>query len=260
MIGAIAGDIIGSPYESYGNRIKTVEFPLFSERSRFTDDSVLTVAVADCLLNKKNYASVFKEYVRNYKGRGYGKAFGKWAWSDCFKPYNSYGNGSAMRVSPIGYAFDDMEEVLEEAEKSAIVTHSHPEGIKGAKSVAASIFLARKGSSKSEIKEFVEENFQYDLSRGLDDIRHCYEFDVTCQGSVPESIIAFLESGDFEEALRLSISLGGDADTMACISGSIAEAFYGGVPKHIEEKVFVCLDDYLGQMTKEFRETFIKQD
>ena len=174
------------------------------------------------------------EYARRYPKAGYGSYFRRWLKEDGVKPYNSFGNGSAMRVSPIGWAFNSMEEVLLEAERSAAVTHNHHEGIKGAQSVALAIYLARTGSEKEEIRQEIETRFGYDLRRSLDEIRPSYKWDSTCPGSVPESIIAFLESTDFESAIRNAILLGGDADTMAAISGSIAEAYYGGVPSEIE--------------------------
>ena len=224
MIGAIAGDIIGSIYET--RTIKTKDFPLFSTRSRFTDDTVLTVAVADCLLQQENYANVLRHYALRYPKKKYGARFMQWMFSENPQPYNSFGNGSAMRVSPIGFYYDDLSKVLEEAEKSAVITHNHPEGIKGAKAVAAAVLLARQGQNKALIKEFIADSFGYDLNRSLEEIAKNYEFDVTCQGSVPESIIAFLEASNYEDAVRNAIALGGDADTMACIAGGIAEAYY----------------------------------
>jgi len=220
VIGAIAGDIIGSVFEYYP--IKSTDFPLFSAHSTYTDDTVLTVAIADCILNGKEYAPTIKEYGRSYPYAGYGGMFLQWLASDKYDPYNSYGNGSAMRVSPVGFAYSTLDEVLEQAEKSAAVTHNHPEGIKGAQAVASSIFLARKGKNKSDIREYIEATFNYNIHQRLDDIRPHYQFNGTCQGSVPQSIIAFLESNDYEDAVRKSISLGGDSDTMACITGGIS--------------------------------------
>ena len=231
MFGAIAGDIIGSPFE--WNNIKTTDFELFSSKSRFTDDTVMTVAVADAILHNKDYIDVFKEYGRKYPDAGYGSAFKKWFMSDDMTGYGSFGNGSAMRVSPVGFAFNTIEEVLEEAKKSAEVSHNHREGIKGAQATASAIFLAGQGRSKKEIKDYIQEHFGYNLERTLDDIRPDYKFDVTCQGSVPEAIIAFLESEDFEDAVRKAVSLGGDSDTIACIAGAIAQAFYKKIPEEI---------------------------
>lgn len=235
MIGAIAGDIIGSVFE--WNSIKSTDFPLFSPSSRFTDDTVLTVAVADAILQGRDYGVSIKEWGRNYPEAGYGSTFIQWLASDSFEPYNSWGNGSAMRVSPVGFAFDTVEEVLAEAEKSAAVTHNHPEGIKGAQAAALAVFLARTGVEKKEIKKEIAGLFQYDLNRTLAEIRPTYSFDVSCQGSVPQSIIAFLESSDFEDAVRKVVSLGGDSDTMACIAGAIAQAFYKDIPGYIVENV-----------------------
>jgi len=243
VLGAIAGDVIGSVYEF--DNIKTTDFPLFRADSTFTDDTVLTIAVADVLLNGGDYVGVFKDYFKRYPGRSYGGMFQAWASSAETAPYNSFGNGSAMRVSPVGFAFASLDEVLIEAERTAEVTHNHPEGIKGAQAVAAAIFLARKGNSKEEIKQYVEEWCGYDLGEPLDEIRKYYTYDVTCQGSVPQSIIAFLESSNFEDAVRKAVSLGGDSDTVACITGGIAQAFYGGVPDYIADEALARLDDGL---------------
>lgn len=245
MIGAIAGDIIGSVYEFHYT--KATDFQLFSPQSTPTDDTVLTIAVADCILNGKEYAGTIKEYGRDYPNAGYGGMFLRWLGTDSYEPYNSYGNGSAMRVSPVGFAFNTLEEVLTQAEKCAAVTHNHPEGIKGAQAVASAVFLARNGKDKIEIQEYVEKTFNYDLSQKLDDIRPQYRFNETCQGSVPQSIIAFLESDNYEDAVRKSISLGGDSDTMACITGGIAEAYYRVIPEYIINAVREILDaDFLG--------------
>jgi len=240
MLGAIAGDIIGSVYEF--NNTKTADFPLFSRYSDFTDDTVLTVATADCILNSGDYAEYYRKYYRSYPGRGYGGMFHKWGRSDVMGPYNSFGNGSAMRVSPVGFAFSSMEDVLAEAERSAAVTHDHPEGIKGARAAASAVYLARKGMSKKHIKEYIEDSFSYELSCRLDDIRDVYRFDETCQGSVPQAITAFLESESFEDAIRKAVSIGGDSDTIACITGGIAEAFYRKVPADIRDEAMSRLD------------------
>jgi ADP-ribosylglycohydrolase len=256
MIGAIAGDIIGSPYEFRGKRIKTKDFPLFSEGCRFTDDSVLTVALADALLHSRSFETLLKEYYHLYPHAGYGGMFRKWAEDKISLPYNSYGNGSAMRISPVGFACDSLQEVLDKAEFFSAVTHNHPEGIKGAQATAAAVFLARTGNSKTEIKRFIEGSFGYNLSRTLDQIRPGYHFDVSCQGSVPEAIIAFLESTDYEDAVRNAVSLGGDSDTQACITGGIAQAFYQDVPDFIRLKVLEILDDGLKKVTMEFMEKY----
>ncbi|MFC2073067.1 ADP-ribosylglycohydrolase family protein [Chloroflexota bacterium] len=254
MIGAIAGDIIGSSYEFFS--VKLTDFKLFTLESRFTDDTVLTVAVADCILNGKSYAATFKEYGRRYPNAGYGNMFAEWLDSDYSKPYNSYGNGSAMRVSPIGFAFTTLNSVLEEARKSAEVTHDHPEGLKGAQAVASAIYLARKGYSKNAIKNYVEENFEYDLHRTLDEIRPNYGFEETCQGSVPESIIAFLESTDYEDAVRKAISLGGDSDTQACMTGGIAQAYYKQIPEYITERVREILNPEMLDIVDQFHKKY----
>jgi len=254
MIGAIAGDIIGSVYE--WNNIKTTDFPLFSSENFFTDDTVLTVAVADCILHGHGYAQKFRESTRDYPGRGYGGSFLSWASTPDGMPYNSWGNGSAMRVSPVGFAFEKLRDVLEEARRTAEVTHNHPEGIKGAQATAAAIFLARSGEKKPKIKAYIEATFQYDLSRSLDSIRSYYTIDVSCQGSVPQGITAFLESSDYEDAVRKAISIGGDSDTIACITGGIAQAFYGGVPDFIKKKVTEILDDKLNGITADFSRQF----
>lgn len=234
MLGAIAGDIIGSSYE--WDPVKFKDFILFSEDSDFTDDTVLTIATADALLHRKSYLEVYKEYPSKFYNRGYGDHFVRWASSRSNEPYNSFGNGSAMRISPIGWFFNEIDEVLEEAKKSSEITHDHPGGIKGAQSVALAILLARKGYDKGLIKFELENRFGYNLDRTLEEIRPTYKFDVTCQGSVPESIIAFLESTDYEDAVRNAVSLGGDSDTQACIAGSIAEAYFKKIPDFIIEE------------------------
>jgi len=254
MIGAIAGDIIGSIYEAFP--IKTKSFPLFDHECSFTDDSVLTVAVAHTILEGGNYSDRFREYYRRYPYAGYGGFFHEWARSSDPKPYGSFGNGSAMRVGPIGFAFEDLETVLMEAKRSAEVTHSHPEGIKGAQATAAAVFLARQQTAKEDIRSYVEREFAYDLSRTLDEIRPGYRFDVTCQGTVPAALVAFLEATGFEDAVRNAISLGGDSDTLACITGSIAGAYYG-VPPHIELEARARLDEDLRDVTDRFTLQFI---
>lgn len=255
MLGAIAGDVIGSVHEGTGT--KTKRFPLFGRHARFTDDTVLSVAVAECLLTGERYDDAFHRYYARYRHAGYGGTFHKWASSGDRRPYNSWGNGSAMRVSPVAWAFDSFEDVVREAERSAEVTHDHPEGIRGAQATAAAIFLARTGQTKTAIRAVMEGTFGYDLNRALDEIRPTYAFEVSCQKSVPESIVAFLESEDYEDAVRNAISLGGDADTMACIAGAIAEAFYGGVPASIEWEVQRRLDPELWKVVERFRERYV---
>lgn len=260
MLGAIAGDVIGSVHEGAGT--KTKDFPLFEEYSRFTDDSVLTVAVAQQLLHgdpaiKGGYTMRLHEFFHYYPWAGYGGKFIGWALARSTDPYNSWGNGSAMRVSAVGWAFDDLDAVLAEAQRTAEVTHNHPEGIRGAQASASAIWLARQGKSRAEIKHYVASQFGYDLNRRLAEIRERYCFDVSCQGSVPESIIAFLESTDYEDAIRNAISLGGDADTMACIAGGIAEAFYGDIPDEIIAGTMGRLDERLRLIVREFRQKFV---
>ena len=235
MLGAIAGDVIGSLSEFGGT--KSTDFELFSPQSRFTDDTVLTVATAHAILTGSPYASVYRDFGRKYPESGFGAAFYKWMMSDDPQPYNSWGNGSAMRVSPVGLAFDTPDDVLREAERSAVATHNHPEGVKGAQSTALAVFMARSGASKDRIREELTARFGYDLNRTIDAIRPTYKWDVSCQGSVPEAIIAFLDSRDVEDAIRLAISLGGDGDTQAAIAGGIAHAFYQDLPKAIGEQV-----------------------
>lgn len=254
MIGAIAGDVIGSRFEF--NNVKSTAFDLFTPDATFTDDTVLTVAVADWILGDDDSPAALvgklKEYTRRHPNRGYGGTYRRWAFSDDDAPYNSWGNGSAMRASPVGFAFDDMDTVLAVARTTAAVTHDHREGIKGAQATAASIFLARTGASKAEIAAFVERTFGYKLDRCIDAIRPTYRFDVSCQGSVPEAIIAFLESRDFEHAIRLAVSLGGDSDTIACVTGGIAQAFYKGVPGDIRAGTMARLAPDLATVTLAF--------
>ena len=250
MIGAIAGDIIGSVYEH--RPIKTKDFPLFDTRSRFTDDSVLTVAVADSILTGRPYMESMREIGRRHPHAGYGGSFIRWLFSHDPQPYNSWGNGAAMRVSPVGFAFDTEDEVLQQAQKTAEISHNHPEGIKGAQATALAVFLARTGHAKQEIRKQIKQRFGYDLNREVDDIRPGYAFDVSCQGTVPEAIIAFLDSASYEDAVRNAVSLGGDSDTLACITGGIAEAFYGEVPSHIRKKVKELLPSDLWEITEKF--------
>ncbi|GMH36722.1 hypothetical protein BSKO_04595 [Bryopsis sp. KO-2023] len=257
MLGAVAGDVIGSVYEVRG--IKRSDFaPLVHPQSRCTDDSILTLAVAEAVLKQEDYGSAIQKYGRRYPHAGYGGSFKRWLAAENPQPYGSCGNGSAMRVSPIGWAFDDLDAVMEHAKLSAEVTHNHPEGIKGAQATALAIFLARTGKSKTEIANQITESFQYDLTRTLDTIRPTYEFNVLCQGSVPESIISFLESDSVEGAIRNAVSLGGDADTMAAIAGGIAQAFYrgdseksmspqlvSGVREKMPEELLVVMDQFM---------------
>lgn len=250
MLGAIVGDIVGSVYEF--DNIKTTEFPLFGEDCHYTDDSILTIALAETILKDLDYVATMKQYYVRFPYGGYGGSFLRWVRSNDNMPYNSWGNGAAMRISPVGFAFDSLEEVLAKAKKYTEVTHNHPEGIAGAQATAAAIFLARTGSSKEEIRRYVSESFQYNLQRTCDEIRPDYAFNESCRGTVPEAIIAFLDSTDYENAIRLAVSLGGDSDTLACITGGIAEAFYGGVPKAIADEAMTYLVEPLRVVTEEF--------
>jgi ADP-ribosylglycohydrolase len=245
MIGAIVGDIVGSVYE--WSNIKTKNFPLFGEDNFFTDDTVMTVAVAEALINggkANDFVVAMKKFGKLYPDADYGGNFGKWLLDDDCESYFSYGNGSAMRVSPIAWHYNTLKDTKRVAQRSAAVTHNHPEGIKGAQAVAVAIYLARKGISKSNIKNYIENKYGYNLSRTLDEIRPLYEFDVSCQGSVPHAITAFLESTSFEDAVRNAVSIGGDSDTIAAITGSIAEAAYG-IPNWIKEKALSYLNSPL---------------
>jgi ADP-ribosylglycohydrolase len=233
MLGAMIGDIVGSVCEWHN--IKTTEFILFTHRNFFTDDTVLTAATAKALMTDGDYTHAYQDFARRYPRRGYGGNFHRWIYVQDPKPYNSWGNGSAMRVSPVGFAFDTVKEVLSESERSASVTHNHPEGIKGAQSTALAILMARQGASQEDIRTEISQRFEYNLNRTLAEIRPNYAFDVSCQGSVPEAIIASLESENYEDAIRKAISMGGDSDTIACITGGIAEAFFG-IPDDIAAK------------------------
>ena len=250
MIGAIAGDIIGSVYEAHP--IKTKDFPLFHPACRFSDDSILTIAVAQAILEKRDYQTTLWEMGRKYPHAGYGGSFIRWLGTKNPKPYNSWGNGSAMRVSPVGFAFDTVETVLQEAGRTAEISHNHPEGIKGAQATALAVFLARTTQDKQKTRTEINRRFGYDLNRSISDIRPSYEFDVSCQGTVPEAIIAFLESESWEDAIRNAVSLGGDSDTLACITGGIAEAYYGSMAHNIQEKVKACLTEELWTIVESF--------
>ncbi len=231
MLGAITGDIAGSLYENL--RTKRKDFKVFHPLSFFTDDTVLTVAVAHALLDDLDLGQTIKRYAWRRPMRGYGPKFYRWMIFPGSSPYNSLGNGSAMRVSAVSYIAKDFDDVLRLAKRTAECTHNHPEGIKGAQAVAYAVYAARTGHSKEDIRSAVSDRFGYDLSRTVDEIRPGYKLNLTCPGSVPEAIIAFLDSMDYEDAIRNAVSLGGDADTQAAISGAIAEAYYGGVPMNL---------------------------
>ena len=250
MYGAILGDIVGSPYEFDCNNYKAKDFPLFSRRSDFTDDTVMTLAVAKALLSSRGQddaaikAALVREMQqlgRAYPDRGYGTHFGGWLYEDDPQPYQSYGNGSAMRVSSAAWLATDMAETLRLARLTAEVTHDHPEGIKGAQAIAAAVFLARTGTDKAAIRSFIARKFGYNLSRTLDAIRPGYAFYETCQQSVPEAILAFLEGTSYEDVIRKAVTLGGDSDTIACMAGAIAEAYYP-MPQQYREEALLRLD------------------
>lgn len=238
MLGAIAGDIIGSVYEFEGN--KREDFPLFAEESFFTDDSVLTVATADKLVHGGYYPTIYRKWACKYPDCSYGAKFRKWFENEDSGPYNSFGNGSAMRASPIGFACDTLDAVLLEAKRSAMPTHNHPEGIKGAQAAAVAVFLARTGNTKKEIAAQITDLFGYNLTESVADIRSYYKFEESCQGTVPQAIVSFLDSQSYEDAVRKAVSLGGDADTLACITGGIAQAFYG-IPVKIARRARAAL-------------------
>lgn len=241
MIGAVIGDFVGSIYEM--NNIKSMDFPLFSPTCRFTDDTVMSIAVADALMNQGNMAHTLRRYGRLYPQAGYGRRFSQWIHDDSQGAYNSYGNGSAMRSSAAGWIAASLEEALELARQSAMPTHSHPEGVRGAQVVAGCVWLLRNGADKAALRDWVITQ-GYSLDFTIDGIRPSYVFDVSCQGSVPQAIQAFLESDGFENALRLAVSIGGDSDTLASIAGALAEIHYG-VPEDILTHVVNALPDNL---------------
>jgi ADP-ribosylglycohydrolase len=254
MIGVIAGDVIGSVHEH--RRTKSTDFPLFHPLCAFTDDTVLTVATAHAILTGTPYDVAYRDFGREHPNAGYGGSFYEWLRAEEPHPYNSWGNGSAMRVAPVGFAFGSVDDVLYEAERSAAVTHNHREGIKGAQATALAVFMARCGASKEEIRTDLAGRFGYNLRRTVDQIRPDYRWDVSCQGSVPEAIVAFLDSSSVEEAIRLAVSLGGDADTQAAIAGGIAEAYYGSVPESIVEGVWERLPARFIEIIDAFRTAF----
>lgn len=254
MIGAIAGDVVGSVYERHN--LKSREFELFGPGSRFTDDTVMTCATAEAILADGDYAAAYRRWFAAYPDRGYGSRFSWWAAQEGRPAPWSCGNGSAMRVAPIGWAFGDLEEVLREARRSAAVSHPHPEGIRGAQAVAAAVYLARTGASPAGVRECIAGRFGYRLDRTVDEIRPGYRFDATCQGSVPEALTAALESVSFEDALRNAVSLGGDSDTIACMAGAVAEALHGGVPEWIAAETRRRLDDRMCRVIDAFRDRF----
>ena len=262
MLGALVGDIVGSVYEFHN--VKYTDFEMFTPWTNFTDDSVMTLAVAKWLMEDESrsmqgLAYYMQELGKKYPNAGYGGNFSAWLYQDHPQPYNSWGNGSGMRVSPVGLYAKTLDEALALAAVTAAVTHNHSEGVKGAQAIAASMFLCREGKSKEEIRDYVERVFDYDLHRKIEDIRPSYSFDVSCQGSVPEAIIAFLEGNDFEEVIRLAVSIGGDSDTIACMAGAIAACLYP-IPDWMVEKCDAVLTDELRQIKDQFMELLEKRE
>jgi len=256
VLGAIIGDIVGSVYEFNNIRRKDFE-PLFHPSCFFTDDTVLTIALADAILSNRSYQDLMREYYIQYPDRGYGYMFNQWAQSPNPMPYNSWGNGAAMRISPVGFAYSTLEEVLAKAKAYTEITHNHAEGIKGGQATAAAIFLARQGKSKEDIKTYIMDTFGYDLSPSYAETHANYtNHSGACQDTVPQAIIAFLESTDFEDAIRLAVALGGDSDTIACICGGIAHAYYGKIPPEIAQQALDILDDKMREVTLSFMKTY----
>lgn len=250
MLGAIAGDIIGSAWEASGE--KRFDFPLFTKASRFTDDTVMTVAIAHALMDERDYAATMREYGRRYPFVGYGAHFHRWLSDPSIGPYGSYDNGAATRASPVGFAAVSADDALAEAERSALPTHNHPAGIRGAQAIALAIYLARSGEDKEAIRRELTARFGYSLERTVEETRPNYRLHLAAERSVPEAIISFLDADDFEGAVRNAVSLGGDADTMACIAGAIAEAYWGGVPDGIAAEVQDRLPPDLLLVTERF--------
>lgn len=266
MLGAIIGDMVGAPFEfDRGN--KTKDFQLFSEATEYTDDTVMTIAVAEALLislnepddwKREKLTKCMQDWGRRYPDAGYGGMFGRWLMAENPRPYNSYGNGSDMRVSAAGWLFKDLNETLRIARLTAEITHNHEEGIKGAEATAAAIFLLRNGYSKEALKDFIVTEFGYDLSRTCDEIRPEYRHVETCQGTVPEAITAFLEGKDFEDVIRTAVSLGGDSDTLTCIAGNMAEAYYG-IPPLIAKQAIERIEPEMRMVLKVFNRVYISR-
>lgn len=254
IIGAIAGDMIGTLYN--GKKSDAPVSPLLTGKAGFTGDSVMTIAVMDALLNGRDYISVMQDYGRKYPDRNYGTVFSRWLRQDYPQPFNSWSNGAALRISPVGFACRTLPEVLDEAQKNARISHSHPDGIKGAMAVAASVFLARNGRTKEEIRDYIESVFRYNLQKSIGKIRPDYIYDYSCQGSVPEAIICFLESTDYESAIGLAVSLGGNCSDLACITGGIAQAYYKEIPGSITEETVSMLAPDMYEIVSGFSKTY----
>jgi ADP-ribosyl-[dinitrogen reductase] hydrolase len=255
MIGSIIGDIVGSRFE-FSNHRRYDDFDLFTPLSDFTDDTVLTVATAKVLLDGGSYSEAYRSFAQRYPGRSYGGKFSQWVKDEEMGPYNSFGNGSAMRVSPVGFAFGDLADTLAEAKRTAEVTHNHPEGIKGAQALAQAIFMARQGETKEDIRQTVITSYGYDLSRSIAQIRRVNQFNETCQGSLPEALTCFFTSKDFEDCLRLAVSIGGDTDTIACMAGGLAQAHYKAVPDWILGKARALLPEEFKEILERFEQRF----
>lgn len=241
MIGAVIGDIVGSRFEHAP--IKNKQFKLFTKESAFTDDTVMTLGTLEAIVKNKPYDICYRQWGKDYPNRGYGGSFREWLGNPKMKAYNSFGNGSAMRVSPIGFLYNTEDIVLHEAKKSAECTHNHPEGIKGAQAVALAIFMARTKKSKEEIQKRIEDLFGYNFDVPTEKFKRTYQFDVSCQGSVPQAIQCFLEANSYEETIRRAVALGGDSDTLAAIAGSIADAYYGEISEYMMRMSFRILPD-----------------
>jgi ADP-ribosylglycohydrolase len=255
MLGAIYGDMCGSFFEHHNVKSKTVD--LWTHVSRFTDDTVLTVATMEAILEGVSFAERYRSYFQRYPHAGFGSGFANWARSGSEAPYNSYGNGAAMRVSPVAWACDTLEEVLQMAAATAEVTHNHPEGVKGAKAIAGAAFLTRQDKDRDAVRSWIETTFNYDLSESIDSIRSWYKFDASCQGSVPQAIRAWLESTSLEDAIRNAISIGGDSDTLACMAGAIAEAEFG-LTDNERYRIFSRLDPGLSKVVQAFYKRFVE--
>jgi ADP-ribosylglycohydrolase len=261
VLGAVIGDIVGSTHEFL--QTKSTDFDLYTDNNHCTDDTIMTIAVAEWLIStpqpigNDTLPTIMRKWGKKYPWAGYGRMFRRWLMSDYEadqRPYNSFGNGAGMRVSACGFFAESLDEALHLAKLSAEVSHNHTEGIKGAQAIASAIYLARQHQPKESIREYIARQFGYDMARSCDNIRPSYEFDGTSQGTCPEAIIAFLDSADFEDAIRLAISLGGDADTLGAITGSIAAAYYG-IPDNIARKALEYLPEDMIEVLKKFSDT-----
>ena len=252
MIGAIIGDVVGSPYEGRRMKFFGYDFPLLNEKSTFTDDTIVTVATMKAILEDISYKDAYLEIGRKYLEKGYGSMFEAWLKSSDPQPYESWGNGSAMRISPIGLFYNDVDIIMEEAEKSSSVTHNHPDAIKGAQAVALAIHYSKIGLSKEEIKTIIFKSFDYEFYKDISFYKNNYKFDVTCKGTVEQALVVFFESIDFEDCVRHSVLMGGDTDTLACIAGSIAEAYYKHIPVDLVSKVLALIPEEFMIIVRDF--------